>query len=395
MLSVPETLWWAGAFLQISSMSIVSSIKLWSTVKLSLSSSLSSWLYGRLVIKWPLALGRFAEFPPASPSGMTQTCLGLRGHLITNLPQDKLLLIIIVKQQCTFLCYFTLPDTKLFFYSDQHKRLIALGNLLFVKLWKHMKLTLNFTRPHAITYTNLKNLNKIPSMYTNKVFKYCGFRLSVKPAAHERTCRAYLLFVTSWIDKMSSCGATFTAFSSFVTCKPNIKHVWYFSSFMTKKFSCAASKRQARLNRKICSCAQLAELKKRHELVILISHVVFNSASLSIQLVTNNKYARQVRSCAAGLNDVTIMWTLKQKTLVLSSGKLLYLLLWENVCKQTFLKCGGQTNKVDYLCPENLYPKTIWLLTIGNIISNGCDPETGVFPGKFVEVDVPLWCANW
>ena len=30
------------------------------------------------------------------------------------------------------------------------------------------------------------------------------------------------------------------------------------------------------------------------------------------------------------------------------------------------------------------------LLTIGNIISNGCDPETGVFPGKFVEVDVPL-----
>jgi hypothetical protein len=26
-----------------------------------------------------------------------------------------------------------------------------------------------------------------------------------KPAAHERTCRAYLLFLTSWIDKISSC----------------------------------------------------------------------------------------------------------------------------------------------------------------------------------------------
>jgi hypothetical protein len=27
----------------------------------------------------------------------------------------------------------------------------------------------------------------------------------LKPAAHERTCRAYLVFVTSWIDKISSC----------------------------------------------------------------------------------------------------------------------------------------------------------------------------------------------
>ena len=51
-----------------------------------------------------------------------------------------------------------------------------------------------------------------------------------------------------------------------------------FYSFVTKKFSCA-SKRQARLIRKICACVQLAELKTRHELVILIRHVVFNSAS--------------------------------------------------------------------------------------------------------------------
>ena len=33
----------------------------------------------------------------------------------------------------------------------------------------------------------------------------CLATISLKPAAHERTCRAYLLFVTSWIDKMSSC----------------------------------------------------------------------------------------------------------------------------------------------------------------------------------------------
>ena len=36
----------------------------------------------------------------------------------------------------------------------------------------------------------------------------CSYSLAkkcFKPAAHERTCRAYLLFVTSWIDKISSC----------------------------------------------------------------------------------------------------------------------------------------------------------------------------------------------
>jgi hypothetical protein len=54
---------------------------------------LIAWLFGRLVIKLPLTLGRFAESPRASPSGIPQTCLGLRGHLITNLPQAMLLLI--------------------------------------------------------------------------------------------------------------------------------------------------------------------------------------------------------------------------------------------------------------------------------------------------------------
>jgi hypothetical protein len=158
----------------------------------------------------------------------------------------------------------------------------------------------------------------------------CVWTKSLKPAAHERTCRAYLLFVTSWSTKFPRVRATFTAFSSFVTCEPNIQHVWHFSSFVTKKFSCAASKRQARLNRKICACVQLAELKTRHELVILtknIKHVWYlvymsrmtkmpqrlpaHEEILSIQLVTNNKYARQVRSCAAGfiLLDIYI-WSI-------------------------------------------------------------------------------------
>ena len=39
--------------------------------------------------RWPLTLGRFVEFPRAIP----QTSLGLRGHLISNLPQAMLLLI--------------------------------------------------------------------------------------------------------------------------------------------------------------------------------------------------------------------------------------------------------------------------------------------------------------
>jgi hypothetical protein len=35
--------------------------------------------------------------------------------------------------------------------------------------------------------------------------KRLQWKPALKPAAHERTCRAYLLFVTSWIDKVSSC----------------------------------------------------------------------------------------------------------------------------------------------------------------------------------------------
>jgi hypothetical protein len=42
-----------------------------------------------------------------------------------------------------------------------------------------------------------------------------------------------------------------------------------------KKFSCAASKRQARLNRKICACVQLAELKTTWRIKITSSCLVW------------------------------------------------------------------------------------------------------------------------
>ena len=37
------------------------------------------------------------EFPRAAPSGIPQTSLGFRGHLITNFPHIMVLLIIIYK----------------------------------------------------------------------------------------------------------------------------------------------------------------------------------------------------------------------------------------------------------------------------------------------------------
>jgi hypothetical protein len=42
-----------------------------------------------------LTLGRFVEFPRAAPSGIPQTSLGFRGHLITNFQNIMVLLIII------------------------------------------------------------------------------------------------------------------------------------------------------------------------------------------------------------------------------------------------------------------------------------------------------------
>ena len=88
-------------------------------------------------------------------------------------------------------------------------------------------------------------------------------KFKLKPAAHKLTCRAYLLFLTSWINKISLC----------------VGNIYGIFVIRDKNFLCAASKRQSRLNRKICACVQLAELKTRHELVILIHHVAFNSAS--------------------------------------------------------------------------------------------------------------------
>jgi hypothetical protein len=40
-----------------------------------------------------LTLWRFVEFPRAAPSGIPQTSLGFRGHLITNFPHIMVLLI--------------------------------------------------------------------------------------------------------------------------------------------------------------------------------------------------------------------------------------------------------------------------------------------------------------
>ena len=48
-----------------------------------------------------------------------------------------------------------------------------------------------------------------------------------KPAAHWWTCRAYLLLATSWINKTPSVRGRFEENLSFVTCNPDIKHVWY------------------------------------------------------------------------------------------------------------------------------------------------------------------------
>ena len=50
---------------------------------------LIAWLFWRLAIKWPLTLRRFVELWCQIP----QTSRGLRGHLITNLPQAMLLLL--------------------------------------------------------------------------------------------------------------------------------------------------------------------------------------------------------------------------------------------------------------------------------------------------------------
>jgi hypothetical protein len=73
-------------------------------------------------------------------------------------------------------------------------------------------------------------------------FKHSLIIHNLKPAAHERTCRAYLLFVTSWIDKISSCAGN-------------------------------------------------------DENAVNVARTRGNFVD---QLVTNNKNARQVRSCAAG-----------------------------------------------------------------------------------------------
>jgi hypothetical protein len=53
---------------------------------------------------------------------------------------------------------------------------------------------------------NTSNMLVTPSLHANQYPNIViVFLCTLKPAAHERTCRAYLLFVTSLMDKISSC----------------------------------------------------------------------------------------------------------------------------------------------------------------------------------------------
>ena len=101
--------------------------------------------------------------------------------------------------------------------------------------------------------------------------------------------------------KYSRVRATLTAFLSFVTCKPDMKHVWYFSSFVHKRLSCASNKRQVRLKgenlrmRAICRnnmADENDELVSQALNYILSSYIVVNvviSVLLESQFVDINK----------------------------------------------------------------------------------------------------------
>jgi hypothetical protein len=123
---------------------------------------------------------------------------------------------------------------------------------------------------------------------------------SFKPAAHERTCLAYLLFVTSWIDKLAE-----------------LKTTWLIKITSSCLFfnSASCAHEQIFLFRRACRLLAAHENffvmndEKYQTCLIFGLHVTNDENAvnvaphediLSIQLVTNNKYARQVRSCAAG-----------------------------------------------------------------------------------------------
>jgi hypothetical protein len=87
-------------------------------------------------------------------------------------------------------------------------------------------------------------------------------------------------------------------------------------------------------------------------------------------------------------NDVTIMWTWKQK----NAG----VVKWKITCcyEQTFFLNVARKRTWSIIYAWKTFIRRLRLLIIGNIISNGCDPETGVFPWKLVEVTRPLGISS-
>ena len=73
------------------------------------------------------------------------------------------------------------------------------------------------------------------------------------------------------------------------------------------------------------------------------------------------------------------MWRLQQKNVGVVKWQTTCCYEGMSVNKQN-LKCDEQINMVGKHLFEDLR-----LLIVGNIIRNGGDPETGVFPGKFVQ----------
>ena len=82
-----------------------------------------------------LTLGRFVEFPRAAPSGIPQTSLGFRGHLITNFPHIMVLLInkLLIKfnLRSAILMHGTSNNVGRILFRSDHKVHISLYSTFF------------------------------------------------------------------------------------------------------------------------------------------------------------------------------------------------------------------------------------------------------------------------